>query len=103
MVQTASTVDDAKKALPPLVSDSGDKKIDLIIMGGNFSDAEHEEIGAIKGAKSVPWFRPDPEKIKAGGGKPPTAEDVAQRSKKAINERADQIREGKGAGELYYY
>ena len=75
-------------------------------MGGGFDHTEFEIAHPVPGASSVPWFRPHI--FKPGNehmlGKPsPPAEAIAAASRKAIDERAETLKSGGGAGEIRYY
>ncbi|KAJ9659133.1 hypothetical protein H2198_003275 [Neophaeococcomyces mojaviensis] len=108
-----SSVDDAIRVLPTLLS-GGEvdgqtcAAIKLVTMGGGFSHADFQKVlEAVPGAKDVPWLRP--EATRPGGpgppvgGGPPSAEFVAGRLRRALDEHADQVKEGKGRGEVWWF
>lgn len=48
-------------------------------------------------------MRPDPRHMAALGGKAPPAEVVAGRARKMIDEHLEELRDGKGAGEVWWF
>lgn len=72
-------------------------------MGGGFTNEDQDEVSQVEGAKSVPWMRPDPRHMAALGGKAPPAEVVAGRARKMIDEHLEELRDGKGAGEVWWF
>lgn len=83
-----------------------EQKPAAIFMGGGFDRTEFEIAYSVPGASSVAWFRPLP--FKPGNehmlGKPaPPADVVAAAARKAIDEHVGALREGTGAGKIWYY
>lgn len=81
-------------------------------MGGGFSPSDYQAaISSHPAASSVPWLRPDPvvmaaHTASAGPAGPvsaPPAHIVAARAKKCIDQHIQELREGKGAGEVWYF
>lgn len=99
VARTASSVEDAKAAINELRSN-----LAFITMGGGFTNADFEEV---RGQSSdVPWFRPLPTKPGYDGPQPqgaPPAEVVAAKFRKGIDEHLDDLKAGKGAGEIWYF
>lgn len=83
-----------------------EQKPAAIFMGGGFDHTEFEIAHSVSGASSVPWFRPltfKPGNEHMLGKEAPPADVVASAARKAIEERADTLRSGGGAGEVWYY
>lgn len=77
-----------------------------IFMGGGFDQTEFEVAHSVPGAASIAWFRPSifkPGNEHMLGKGPPTARAVVDGARKALGEREVVLREGKGAGEVWYY
>ncbi|KAK6065522.1 hypothetical protein SCUP234_11338 [Seiridium cupressi] len=77
----------------------------VIIMGGGYSPADFAAIyDTVDGAKSMPWVRPIGTKPGGPGlpAGPPPAEEIAGRVRRTLDEHAEEIREGKGAGEVWW-
>lgn len=105
VIQVASTNEDAIAALQSYLSGQKNEMPHMVVMGGGFTPADYEQVASVDGAKSFPWFRPDPKTMAgvARGEQPPTAEQVAQRLKSAISEHIEEIRQGKGESEVRYF
>jgi len=74
-------------------------------MGGGFGAADFEECHQGRAA-SVPWFRPETTKPGYDGPPltgPPSAEAVAGRMRRALDEHVEDMRAGKGEGEVWYF
>jgi hypothetical protein len=77
-----------------------------IFMGGGYDNKEFETAFAVQGAKDIAWFRPAI--YKKGneymlGKAPPPANVIAANARKVINEHADVLKNGSGAGQVFYY
>ena len=78
--------------------------INLAIMGGGFSPSDFETVQALPGAKTIPWMRPF--QTKPGYAGPPirgapTAEEVAGRVRKGLEENVGRFRnQGNGTVEV---
>lgn len=75
-------------------------------MGGGFTPPDYKEVRATPGAESVPWLRPFQTKPGYEGPPPkgpPSAEEVSTRFRKALDQYADELKAGKGAGEIWYF
>ncbi|KAF2738938.1 hypothetical protein EJ04DRAFT_7739 [Polyplosphaeria fusca] len=80
------------------------RKPAIVIMGGGFSNDDfHSIFDEVDGVKSVPWIRPA---VMRPGGIKPTApyasEVVAKKVRKCLDAHAEDIKEGKGAGEIWW-
>lgn len=83
-----------------------EQKPAAIFMGGGFDHAEFDTARKVPGASDVPWFRPltfKPGNEHMLGKPPPPAHVVAAAARKAIDERAEALKRGEGAGEIWYY
>lgn len=84
-----------------------ENKVRAIAMGGGFPDEVYNTVrDTVPGAKDVPWFRPQHKNPDFKGpppSGPPTAEQVSTALKKGLNARVDELREGKGSGENWYF
>jgi len=102
VVRKASTVEDAKKALDDLLSG---KEIQFVVQGGGFTMADFQELHQ-GSATSVPWFRPETTKPGYDGPPPtgpPSPEVVASKLRKGLDEHVEDMKAGKGAGEIWYF
>lgn len=75
-------------------------------MGGGFSPADFERVTQVEGARGVPWMRPDPAKMAGTGGGPsvmPSAESVAGRVRECLDGHAEELKEGRGEGEVWRF
>ena len=114
MVKTCTDPEAARTAVTALMSPVGTEtstldgteypRPRLIVMGGGYS---HEDFTSIRetvaGATSVPWVRPA--NVKPGAPRPtgpPPADEIADRLRKALDDHLDEIRAGKGAGEVWW-
>ncbi|KAK5945172.1 hypothetical protein PMZ80_002376 [Knufia obscura] len=101
-VRKASSVDDAKKALSALLNG---KEIQFVAMGGGFTMADFEELHQ-GNAASIPWYRPETTKPGYDGPPmtgPPSPETVASKLRKGLDEHVEDMKAGKGAGEVWYF
>ncbi|RYP46600.1 hypothetical protein DL768_007222 [Monosporascus sp. mg162] len=75
-----------------------------VIMGGGYSHDVFTSIrDSVEGATSVPWIRPF--NVKPGvqrGSTPPSAEEIASKVRKTLDEHLEEIQAGKGAGEVWW-
>ena len=100
-MEHAPTVEDGKRVIPELFGDTS--KVSAVIMGGGFSKDDAAELISMT---SVPWFRPeqmDPNYTGAMPTSPPSAEEIADRLKKALLEHMDEVKEGKLGNKILYF
>ncbi|ETS85930.1 hypothetical protein PFICI_03955 [Pestalotiopsis fici W106-1] len=78
----------------------------VVIMGGGYSHADFAAIhNVVDGARSVPWVRPlgtkpdGPERLPA---QPPSAGEIAGRVRRVLDEHLGELREGGGAGQIWW-
>lgn len=96
-----SSLEDADAAISDYQSDHD--KFSFIIMGGGFSD---EDYNALKPKTNLLWLRPvfrSPDYTGPQPTAPLPADEVAARVKEALDKYAEDIRAGKGAGEVWYF
>ena len=101
-MRKASSVVDAKQALAALLNG---KEIQFVVMGGGFTMADFEECHQ-GNATSVPWFRPETTKPGYSGPPPtgpPSPDVVAGKLRKGLDAHVEDIKAGKGAGEIWYF
>ena len=112
VVEVCSSLDAARAAvaarLAPASAAPADKRPRVVLMGGGFTQDDFVSVyeGAA-GAQSVPWIRPaimkpgaeDRAAIARG---PPSAEDVAGRLRTLLEAHLGELREGRGAGEVWW-
>lgn len=86
-------------------------------MGGGFSNADMDEMRALQGAEKVAWLRPVHTRPGAEGGPsggasghpsghpggPPGAEEIAGRLRRALDEHWEELKGGRGGGEIWYF
>ncbi|KAK8073143.1 hypothetical protein PG996_006491 [Apiospora saccharicola] len=112
IVEVCSSLEAARTAVNERLSPSSalptEKKPRVVLMGGGFTQDDFASVyESVEGAKSVPWVRPaimkpgaeDKAAIAKG---PPSAEDVASRIRKLLEEHLGELREGKGEGEIWW-
>lgn len=83
-----------------------EQKPAAIFMGGGFDHTEFDIAHSVPGASDIPWFRPltfKPGNEHMLGKEAPPAHVVAGAARKAIDERVETLKAGKGAGEVWYY
>eukprot|EP01111_Echinosteliopsis_oligospora_P008551 TRINITY_DN2431_c0_g1_i1.p1 TRINITY_DN2431_c0_g1~~TRINITY_DN2431_c0_g1_i1.p1 ORF type:complete len:147 (+),score=52.63 TRINITY_DN2431_c0_g1_i1:28-441(+) len=107
VIKVCSTLEDANSNITTHMSSSAPEKPKIIVMGGGFSNEDFKSIyDNVPGANSVPWIRPIGTKEGAGGGPPqggpPPADEVAARLRKVLDAHLDDIKSGKGAGEVWW-
>jgi len=83
-----------------------EQKPAAILKGGGFDHTGSDIARSVPGTSSIAWLRPLP--FKPGnkhmlGRDAPPAHVVASAARKAIDERAQTLRDGGGAGEMWYY
>lgn len=104
VVKTASTLADAKSTSSELVKEGSVK---CIVMGGGFSPDDFNEVRAIATeAGGVAWFRPAftaPGSTVGKPGSPPSAEEVAESVRKALEAKKDLLNGGHGRDEVWYF
>ncbi|RYP65332.1 hypothetical protein DL769_006347 [Monosporascus sp. CRB-8-3] len=75
-----------------------------VIMGAGYPHDVFTSIrDSVDGATSVPWIRPS--SVKPGaerGSTPPSAEEIASKVRKTLDEHLEEIQAGKGAGEVWW-
>lgn len=75
-------------------------------MGGGFSAEDFSSIyDGVDGAKSVPWVRPalfKPGSSQAPPSQPPPAEKIAGLLRKVMDEHLEDVKSGKGEGEIWW-
>lgn len=77
-------------------------------MGGGFTNEDMDAMRAVEGSETVAWLRPahtrpGAEPVKFDGSGPPSAEVIAGRLRRALDEHGAELREGGGAGETWYF
>lgn len=114
VVKVCTSPQEAKAAVTALMSPSATAptldgvaypKPRIIVMGGGYAPADFDPIyETVDGAKSVPWIRPLGTKPGGPGlpAGPPPAEEIARRLRKILDDHLEEIREGKGAGEVWW-
>lgn len=73
-------------------------------MGGGFTNDDFQQVRSE--AENVPWFRPKTTKPGYDGPMPqgaPPPETVSSWLRTALNDHAGELKEGKGAGEIWYF
>lgn len=104
VIATADSKETILALLPALLAED---KIRAVCMGGGFSNEIYTQVrDAIDGSKNVPWIRPEESRPGYQGPPltgPPAAEEVSTRIRKAVEVHIDALRQGKGAGEVWYY
>ena len=96
------------RMLSPSAATTGAPKPRVVLMGGGFTHEDFLSVhDAVEGAKSVPWVRPammkpGAEATAADAQGPPSAEVVAGRLRKTLEEHLGELREGKGQGKIWW-
>ena len=107
VVKICTTLDEVRSAVSTLLATTGTtvtvdgieyNKPRAVIRGGRFSIEDFESVyEAVEGAKSVPWTRPGGVVPKS----PPSPEVVAKVVRNVLDAHFEELREGKGAGEVW--
>lgn len=74
-------------------------------MGGGYTSADFDAIyESVEGAKAIPWIRPVGTKPGGPGlpAGPPPAEEIAGRVRKTLDEHNEDLKGGRGAGEVWW-
>jgi hypothetical protein len=115
VIKACRATEEARAALTALLSPSASESAtldgteyprpQLVIMGGGYSHDDFLAIyDAVEGAKTVPWIRPMGTKPDGPGVPPipPPANEVATRVRRVVDEQAEDIRTGQGAGQIWW-
>lgn len=101
VARVASSFEDAKSTISELANSS--ENVSFVVMGGGFPNEEFE---ALREMTNVPWLRPvfrAPDYKQPLPTEPPTADEIASRVRKALDERVDDIKEGNNAEAVWYF